>query len=78
MRDFSIRAHALAAAMALLAGTSPSWPQSGPQLSTCPAEAKAAACAAVRGDRADGWAAQSRAGVMAPHGMVTTSQPLAA
>jgi hypothetical protein len=32
----------------------------------------------VRGDRADGWAPQSRAEVMAPHGMVTTSQPLAA
>ena len=76
--DFSIRTPAFVAVMALLAGASPSWPQSGPQLSTCAAAPKAAACAAVRGDRAEGWAAQSRAEVMAPHGMVTTSQPLAA
>jgi gamma-glutamyltranspeptidase / glutathione hydrolase len=76
--NFCIRAPALVAAMALLAGASPSWQQSGPQLSTCDAAPEAAACVAVRGDRAEGWAAQSRAEVMAPHGMVTTSQPLAA
>jgi gamma-glutamyltranspeptidase/glutathione hydrolase len=75
---FSIRAYPFVAAMGLLAGASSAWPQSGPQLSTCVAASKAAACAAVRGDRAEGWAAQSRAEVMAPHGMVTTSQPLAA
>jgi gamma-glutamyltranspeptidase/glutathione hydrolase len=78
MMDFRIRTYSFAAATALLAGASPSWPQSGPQLSTCDTTPKAAACAAVRGDRAEGWAAQSRAEVMAPHGMVTTSQPLAA
>jgi gamma-glutamyltranspeptidase/glutathione hydrolase len=33
---------------------------------------------AVRGDRAEGWLAQSRSEVMAPHGMVVASQPLAA
>jgi gamma-glutamyltranspeptidase/glutathione hydrolase len=33
---------------------------------------------AVRGDRAGGWAAQSRSEVMAMNGMVVTSQPLAA
>ena len=33
---------------------------------------------AVRGDRAEGWLQQSRSAVMARHGMVTTSQPLAA
>ena len=49
-----------------------------PALSTCVGSAKVPACDAVRGDRADGWRAQSRAEVMAPHGMVTTSQPLAA
>jgi len=32
----------------------------------------------VRGDRSGGWRAQGRAEVMAQHGMVTTSQPLAA
>src|SRR5262245_35072316 len=47
-------------------------------LSVCIGEAKPAACDATRGDRADGWRAQSRAEVMAPHGMVVTSQPLAA
>lgn len=35
-------------------------------------------CAAVRGVRAEGWPAQTRSEVMAPHGMVVTSQPLAA
>ncbi len=35
-------------------------------------------CSAVRGDRAEGWLAQSRSEVMAQHGMVATSQPLAA
>lgn len=33
---------------------------------------------AERGDRASGWLAQSRSEVLARHGMVTTSQPLAA
>jgi gamma-glutamyltranspeptidase/glutathione hydrolase len=35
-------------------------------------------CAAVRGDRSEGWRSQSRSEVMATHGMVATSQPLAA
>ncbi|HLJ01416.1 MAG TPA: gamma-glutamyltransferase family protein [Bradyrhizobium sp.] len=52
--------------------------QATPPLSACAGEIKASACDAVRGDRADGWRAQSRAEVMAPHAMVTTSQPLAA
>src|SRR5579871_1144484 len=34
-------------------------------------------CSAVRGDRAEGWLQQSRSEVMAQHGMVVTSQPLA-
>jgi gamma-glutamyltranspeptidase/glutathione hydrolase len=52
--------------------------QATPPLSACVGEARAPACEAVRGDRSEGWRAQSRAEVMAPHGMVTTSQPLAA
>jgi gamma-glutamyltranspeptidase/glutathione hydrolase len=52
--------------------------QTAPLMSPCSAEQKAPACDAVRGDRAEGWRAQSRAEVMAPHAMVTTSQPLAA
>jgi gamma-glutamyltranspeptidase / glutathione hydrolase len=47
-------------------------------LSTCAGETNAPACAAIPGDRAEGWRGQSRAEVMAPHAMVTTSQPLAA
>jgi gamma-glutamyltranspeptidase/glutathione hydrolase len=44
----------------------------------CGAEPQAAFCSAVRGVRAEGWPAQSRSEVMAQHGMVVTSQPLAA
>jgi gamma-glutamyltranspeptidase len=35
-------------------------------------------CSAVRGVPAEGWPAQSRSEVLAQHGMVVTSQPLAA
>jgi len=52
--------------------------QAIPPLSVCTGEAKLPGCDAVRGDRADGWRAQSRAEVMAPHAIVATSQPLAA
>ena len=50
-------------------------------LSTCNAASGvplAPACSAVRGDRAEGWLAQSRAEVMARNGVVATSHPLAA
>jgi gamma-glutamyltranspeptidase/glutathione hydrolase len=67
--------HAAIIAAALL--PSAAWAQALPPLSTC-AEQDVPACAAVPGDRAEGWRGQSRAEVMAPHGMVTTSQPLAA
>jgi gamma-glutamyltranspeptidase/glutathione hydrolase len=47
--------------------------------STCNyAAEKRPACAAVRGDRSEGWLAQSRSEVMARHGIVSTSEPLAA
>lgn len=49
-----------------------------PTLSTCARPDAAPACTAVRGDRAEGWPAQSRAEVMAPHAIVATSHPLAA
>jgi gamma-glutamyltranspeptidase/glutathione hydrolase len=53
--------------------------QSGPALSIASCDAKPAPpfCSAVRGDRAEGWPAQSRSEVMARRGMVVTSQPLA-
>src|ERR1700709_202018 len=44
----------------------------------CGSETPPAFCGAVRGARAEGWPAQSRSEVMAQHGMVVTSQPLAA
>jgi gamma-glutamyltranspeptidase/glutathione hydrolase len=52
--------------------------QATPPLSPCTLDSRVPACDAVRGDRADGWRAQSRAEVMAPHAMVAASQPLAA
>jgi hypothetical protein len=52
--------------------------QAIPPLSPCTLDSRVPACDAVRGDRADGWRAQSRAEVMAPHAMVAASQPLAA
>src|SRR6185369_16068520 len=52
--------------------------QSVPPLASCDVAPAPAFCSAVRGDRAEGWLAQTRSEVMAPHGMVVTSQPLAA
>lgn len=68
---------ALAAAIAMAWGST-ALAQTAPLLSTCEGPSKPAACRAIRGDRTEGWAAQSRAEVFAQHGMVTTSQPLAA
>jgi gamma-glutamyltranspeptidase/glutathione hydrolase len=52
--------------------------QVAPSGGVCGSEPQAAFCSAVRGARAEGWPAQSRSEVMAQHGMVVTSQPLAA
>ena len=49
-----------------------------PKMQTCEATPQPAFCSAVRGVRSEGWPAQSRSEVMAQHGMVVTSQPLAA
>ena len=49
-----------------------------PKMQTCESTPQPAFCSAVRGARAEGWPAQSRSEVMAQHGMVVTSQPLAA
>jgi gamma-glutamyltranspeptidase/glutathione hydrolase len=45
---------------------------------SCEASPKPAWCSAVPGDRAKGWVSQHRSEVMAPNGIVATSQPLAA
>src|ERR1700746_3889544 len=44
----------------------------------CLSQPTPAFCHAVRGVRAEGWPVQTRSEVMAPTGMVVTSQPLAA
>jgi gamma-glutamyltranspeptidase/glutathione hydrolase len=49
-----------------------------PKLLTCESTPQPAFCSAVRGVRSEGWPAQSRSEVMAQHGMVVASQPLAA
>jgi gamma-glutamyltranspeptidase/glutathione hydrolase len=54
------------------------WSQTAPGNTECGSAPQAAFCSAVRGARAEGWPPQSRSEVMAQHGMVVTSQPLAA
>ncbi|HXP67171.1 MAG TPA: gamma-glutamyltransferase family protein, partial [Steroidobacteraceae bacterium] len=49
-----------------------------PKFQVCEATPAPAFCAAARGARSEGWPAQSRSEVMAQHGMVVASQPLAA
>src|SRR5256885_12575681 len=44
----------------------------------CSESACAPGCAAVRGDRSEGWVPQTRWEVMVQHGVVSTVQPLAA
>jgi gamma-glutamyltranspeptidase/glutathione hydrolase len=52
--------------------------QASPELRSCESVPQPAFCSAVRGARSEGWPAQSRSEVMAQHGMVVASQPLAA
>jgi gamma-glutamyltranspeptidase/glutathione hydrolase len=52
--------------------------QAALQMQSCDSTPQPAFCSAVRGARSEGWPAQSRSEVMAQHGMVVTSQPLAA
>jgi gamma-glutamyltranspeptidase / glutathione hydrolase len=52
--------------------------QTPPGAAFCGAEPQPPFCGAVRGVRSEGWPGQSRSEVMAQHGMVVTSQPLAA
>jgi len=49
-----------------------------PSSGLCAPPTAAPFCRGVRGDRAEGWAPQTRSEVMAQHGIVATSQPLAA
>lgn len=52
--------------------------QSVPAMPLCDSSPQPPFCQAVRGVRSEGWPTQSRSEVMAQHGMVVTSQPLAA
>ena len=82
MRRFGILAPGMA--LAMLATASVAGAQSPPTGATatadpwCRSKPESAFCHAVRGVRAAGWPAQTRSEVMAPNGMVVTSQPLAA
>ena len=68
------------AAIQLLAILSPAWVVAQPASMGvgCGSTPPPAFCGAVRGARAEGWPSQSRSEVMAQHGMVAASQPLAA
>jgi gamma-glutamyltranspeptidase / glutathione hydrolase len=72
--------HMVAAAqlLAIFFGGGNASAQPAPDRTFCGPAPQPAFCSAVRGARAEGWPAQSRSEVMAQHGMVVTSQPLAA
>src|SRR5678816_412640 len=70
-----------ALAIAAASGSAPRIVAQSPAASpiqSCGAAPAPAWCAAVAGDRSEGWTTQRRSEVMARNGMVTTSQPLAA
>jgi gamma-glutamyltranspeptidase/glutathione hydrolase len=75
------RCYRILAACYLLAsclGAANIWAQPVPAMPMCGSSPQPPFCNAIRGDRSEGWPAQSRSEVMAQHGMVATSQPLAA
>jgi len=65
-------------ALGLTAGGSALILAQAPLTRICGEGASAPACQAVRGDRSEGWLAQTRSEVMARNGIVSTVQPLAA
>src|ERR1700727_1550123 len=74
---------AVAQLLVIVSGATCAFAQTPPPLppsytAFCGLPPQPAFCSAVRGARAEGWAAQSRSEVMAQHGMVVASQPLAA
>jgi gamma-glutamyltranspeptidase / glutathione hydrolase len=76
MQKLKISAAVLLAGLGVAAGHA--FAQGALKMQTCEATPQPAFCSAVRGARSEGWPAQSRSEVMAQHGMVVTSQPLAA
>src|ERR1700761_5500109 len=73
-----LSAAGLIGAMPALAAAPRAEPPAAQPVPACEATPPASFCRAVRGVRAEGWAPQSRSEVMAQHGMVAASQPLAA
>jgi gamma-glutamyltranspeptidase/glutathione hydrolase len=69
---------ATALGLGLILPGSSVWSQAVPSDVLCGGKTEPPFCGAARGARAEGWPAQSRSEVMAQHGMVVTSQPLAA
>lgn len=69
---------AAALGLGLMLAGSAGWAQTAPSDASCGSKQEPKFCSAVRGARTEGWPAQSRSEVMAQHGMVVTSQPLAA
>jgi gamma-glutamyltranspeptidase / glutathione hydrolase len=67
----------VAAAVLACAVASPAFAEA-PGTHNCGSKDPAPFCRGVRGDRAEGWLMQSRSEVIAQHGIVATSQPLAA
>ena len=89
MRDFQTnvrlagarRARRTGLRFVLTAGIAFEWASAAavpPVPTVCDTSTPAPFCRAVRGDRSEGWRLQSRSEVIAQHGMVATSQPLAA
>src|ERR1700739_954003 len=76
MPKFRIAARGVGLGLSLPGSTV--WSQAAPSDVLCGGTSEPSFCRAVRGARAEGWPAQSRSEVMAQHGMVVTSQPLAA
>jgi gamma-glutamyltranspeptidase/glutathione hydrolase len=66
----------LLAVLTAAAGAAPEPPRA--PATDCNSTPLAPACAAVRGERAEGWLGQSRSPLLARNGIVVTSQPLAA
>jgi gamma-glutamyltranspeptidase/glutathione hydrolase len=56
----------------------PALAQTALKMQPCESNPQPPFCSSVRGARSEGWSAQSRSEVMAQHGMVVASQPLAA
>ncbi|MGO9933748.1 MAG: gamma-glutamyltransferase family protein [Steroidobacteraceae bacterium] len=78
MQEYKIIAAAQLLSVTLGLGAAQVFAQAGLKMQPCENSPQPPFCGAARGVRAEGWPAQSRSEVMAQHGMVVTSQPLAA